>query len=183
MKIRTTTSLLLISIIAALGISIVVFTQNKTSAQSADISTQCKVAQANLSGPVKKQDLKTRVYRVQAYQYIYDRLDTFVQRLENNNQPEADTLREQANILKDQIKLFENDYESYNTARDNTASLKDCSKHPTQFSQKLTDMRAKRQQIDSEVSSIDGLLGTTVKSRIADLYTQLLATGTSGAAL
>ena len=152
-------------------------TDNNTVVQ---YGSNCIIAQGELSGSVRTQDLKTRVYRVQGYQYIYKRLDIFTQRLENNKQPNATKLRDQTTQLKKDITTLTGDYEVYDSARESVSAFKDCTNKQTEFVKQLDDMRVKRQKVNDDVAMIDSLLGVSVRSNISDLYNQLLVTGTSG---
>lgn len=148
--------------------------------ETSNYAQQCQVAQGNLNSSVKNHDLRSRVYRVQAYQYIHQRLDIFTQRLENNNQAHAADLRTQTDQLQTDITTLTVDYEAYDSARDAVALLKDCRNNQLQFTKKLADMRTKRQKLNDDVVRIDSLLGTSIHADISDLYNQLLITGTSG---
>lgn len=144
------------------------------------LASHCSVAQDNLRGPVRSTDLQTRVSRLQAYQYIHQRLDVFTQRLENNNQPYAAELRTKTDKLDTLVKAFKADYESYDTKRSAVASLKNCGNNQPEFMKKLESARQSRAVVSRDVAEIEALLSADVKTDISSLYGQLLVGGTSG---
>lgn len=179
MKIRTISLYLILASASVLLFRGTSYAQSDSKVE-VGYGARCSIAQGQLGGTIKAQDLKTRVYRVQAYQYIHKRLDIFTQRLEHNDQPHAFDLRAQTNQLDASITALAADYESYDAAREAVASLKNCANNQQNFVSLLDTMRAKRQKVNDDISSIDGLLGISVRGNISDLYSKLLVTGTTG---
>lgn len=135
---------------------------------------RCTLAQGYIKATLKPQDLRARVDRLQAYQYISGRLDEFVTRLERNHQPDSRELRATVNALNKAIIAFKSDYELYDLARDKVANLKDCKNHISQFQAALTVARDRRSKVNTDVSDIQNILSPTAEDQLTDLYNQLL---------
>lgn len=151
------------------------------SATNDDIKNRCQQAQNYLKNIQKPRDLRSRVDRLQAYRYIYHRLDNFVVRLERNKQPEAADLRANMERFSELIEQFKNDYESYDVTREDVARLKDCSTNVVSFSDALSQARAARAKVGEDVQLIQSVLEANIKSDMESLYQQLLTSGGSGA--
>lgn len=147
---------------------------------SASIETRCTNAQAYLNNTQRPRDLRARVDRLQAYRYIHQRLNSFVSRLERNNQPNAAELRAQLDTLNTTIEQFKIDYEAYDQARDQAAKIKNCQQQYQVFIQKLIDARNKRAAVNQDIEKIQTLLGVEVKNQFDQLYQELLVTGNTG---
>lgn len=151
----------------------------KANAQTADTVTpemvgqHCSQAQSYLKTIQKPNDLRARVDRLQAYTYIYQRMDIFVERLEHNKQPLAQQFRENTDSLQSSIGAFKRDYESYDVARDRLTDLKNCQKNVSEFQHRLDDAREKRTQVNTDITKLDQLLGPTFQTQLTDLYQQL----------
>lgn len=143
------------------------------------VSQNCQAAQSYLRRVQKPRDLRARVDRLQAYRYIYSRLDIFIERLEHNNQPHATKLRKSAEVLNVTIDSFKNDYETYDQAREAVSNLKDCTQNPNKFIDLLTDARQKRKVVDNDVKAIQTALRTDIANQLNSLYKDLLATDRS----
>jgi len=141
---------------------------------------RCVMAQSYLKNIQKPRDLRARVDRLQAYQYISQRLTVFVERLERNNQPEAANLRANLERLNTSITLFKDDYETYDQTREAVVSVKDCRTNFEDFSTKLAVAREKRVAVSHDVELLQSILSTNVKSQLDSLYQQLLVSGKSG---
>ncbi len=159
----------------------------RVSAQESNVSVQqqaierCTLSQNYLRNIQKPRDLRARVDRLQAYRYIYQRLDIFVRRLERNSQPEAANLRASLNQFNVTIEAFKNNYETYDAARESLTEVKDCRKNIGTFQQKLQNVREKRQLVHDQVIAIEELLNPRIDSELNTLYQSLLATGSTGA--
>ncbi len=174
-------SLLLAVIILGVGLFYLqVNAQDESTPTSQMVAQNCSSAQTYLKTILKPRDLRARVDRLQAYSYVYQRMDVFVSRLERNNQPQAVELRQTATNLQTSTKSFKDDYESYDQAREKLTNLSDCSKHASEFEQLLNDARNKRAQVSSDVASIKVLLNETFQTELQSLYQQLLSTNKSG---
>lgn len=145
------------------------------SAQSVD-RNQCELAQNYLRNIQKPRDLRGRVDRLQAYQYIYQRMDNFVSRLERNKQPEAENLRANLQRFSQAIEQFKGDYESYDTAREAVVKISDCQSEKEVFDQRLAEAREKRVVVKSDIELIQSILNPNITSQLESLYQQLLAT-------
>jgi TolA-binding protein len=146
-----------------------------------DTAARCRISQSFITTTIRPRDLRARVNRLQAYRYIYSRLDTFVQRLEHNEQSYATELRVDLDQLSDKIERFKEDYEVYDQARQNVINQNECSKNFTTFQEKLEIARVNRQQVGTDVAEIESIL-ETIRGRVEQLRQELLATGQSEAA-
>lgn len=147
---------------------------------SATEVSRCKIVQQNLSGHIRSNDLRTRVNRMQAYQYMHQKLDIFVQRLENNNQPGAGDLRRQSDELGKKIDKFRADYETYDINREKLSKLDNCSKNSVSFDRALQTVRNSRATVHQDVIELDEKLNSSVQASVRDLYTDLLASSPTG---
>ena len=159
------------------GFLLVIFSiRGKISAQEQtdySLSARCEVAQQKLAGPVRSRDLRTRVDRMQAYLYLYERLDIFTQRLENNDQPSAEQMRALTSELNVLINTFKNDYEVYDQARTAVATLKNCSQETEDFSASLEFARTTRSKVNEDVVAIHSLLRGPITTTMNELLTTL----------
>lgn len=162
-----------------LAVLIIVLVKSPVSIASSEV-TRCKTAQQNLSSSVRSRDLRTRVDRIQAYQYMYQKLDIFVQRLENNNQPAAAELRQQTDSLGKQITKFKDDYETYDKSRSEVSKIVDCDKNRVAFDRALQNARDSRNVLHQDVVDIDDTLNTPIQTSIRNLYIDLLASAPTG---
>ncbi|MCB9822926.1 hypothetical protein H6800_01470 [Candidatus Nomurabacteria bacterium] len=140
----------------------------------------CKIAQQNLGASIRSNDLRTRVNRMQAYQYMYQKLDIFVQRLENNGQPGAKDLRAKTDELGTQITKFRDDYEAYDKDRDKVTKIENCTKNSIAFDRALQNARNSRAVVHEDVVNLDEMLSGPIQNSIRNLYTELLASSPAG---
>ena len=143
---------------------------------------RCSLTQNYLTNIQKPRDLRARVDRLQAYRYIYQRLNIFVARLERNNQPESANLRASLDRLNTSIDQFKNDYETYDQAREDVTNLKDCRDNFEDFTSRLELARSARTMVSQNVELIQSILSPNVKSQLDSLYSQLLISGKSSGA-
>lgn len=118
------------------------------------LEKRCKVAQQYLKNVQRTNDLRARVDRLQAYQYINQRLDLFVTRLEKNSQPMADQLRSELDNMQEITDDFKRHYEAYDEARDQVVNLEDCSNKVARFQELLLAARDKRTAVYKDVVQI-----------------------------
>lgn len=142
---------------------------------------RCTLAQNYLVNNQKQRDLRARVDRLQAYRYIYQRMDIFTRRLERNNQPDAINFRSTLNKFQINMDSFKNNYEKYDAAREQLVQIKDCRSNTSVFLAQLEDVRAKRLALSKDIVAIETVLSPTLKSQLETLYQTLLSTGKSGA--
>ncbi len=173
---KITGIIIAITILLVIGLLIAIGMQKNTKVTYA---SPCTTAQETLDGSVRTQDLRTRVDRLHSYVFIHQQLDLFVQRLERNNQPNADTLREYTNELESGLTAFRENYEEYDIARDQVVQITECSDKAAEFQQKLQEARIRRQLVAEDVAAIDKLLDSKIKPQLGVLYGDLLASGTS----
>jgi uncharacterized coiled-coil DUF342 family protein len=178
-KIKNIKNLYLIILIAII-LAIPFFIKTNPLSAASEPS-RCKIAQQNLNGNVRDRDLRTRVDRLQAYQYMHKKLDIFVQRLENNDQLMSAELRQQVDDLGNQIDQFKNDYEAYDSARDGVTEIVKCDKDTVKFDRAMQKARQARDVLHQDIIEIDQTLNSPIKNSITSLYTQLLASSPSGA--
>ncbi len=138
------------------------------------ITERCALAQNYLDTIQKPRDLRTRVDRLQAYLYIYQRFDMFTARLERNTQPGAAQMRTTLNSLNRNIEAFKNNYESYDEAREAVVAEKDCRNNINEFQSKLQTARARRQAVHDTVVRIEKIFEPTITGQLDTLYTELL---------
>jgi hypothetical protein len=150
-------------------------------AQEATVDQQtpdqrCGLAQNYLHTIQRPRDLRARVDRLQAYRYIYQRLEVFVIRLEKNNQPSAQELRAQLDSFKQATDAFKNDYEEYDQARESLVAMKDCHNQIALFQEKLQAVRTKRQKVYDDVVQIQTMLSPEITTQLQKLHETLLTT-------
>ncbi len=150
-------------------------------AQTATVSQQtpaerCGLTQSYLKTIQKPRDLRARVDRLQAYRYIYQRLEVFVIRLEKNNQPDARELRAKLDEFGRATDSFKNDYEQYDQTRESLTNLKDCKNSIDQFQAKLQTVRIQRQKVYDDVARIGQILSPEITTQLDTLHEKLLAT-------
>lgn len=126
----------------------------QVSAQTA-AGQHCDAAQYYLKNTQRSRDLRSRVDRLQTYQYVQKRLDDFVSRMERHNQPGHQTLRVEVDSYEKGIELFKQSYELYDHARDEVTSLKSCTDNPARFSEYLTKAREERASVRTAIKNID----------------------------
>lgn len=144
-------------------------------------SERCGLAQDYLRRIQKSRDLHARVDRLQAYQYIYQRLEVFIIRLEKNNQPYALELRTNLNQLAKTIDSFKEHYEEYDKSREAVVALKDCQNNMSEFQQRLDTARSLRQKVYDDVLIIQNLFSPEITGQLEVLHQELLATEKTGA--
>lgn len=129
----------------------------------------CFSAQNYLKNVQRPKDLRARVDRLQAYQYIGQRLDIFTQRLENNSQPKAQDLRRQLDKLKLEVDDFKVKYENYDEARDQLVSIENCEANTSKFKTLLSSLRLERKRLNQSVKLIDDRLRINMSGQLEDL--------------
>lgn len=147
----------------------------------APVVQRCLLAQNYLKNIQKPRDLRARVDRLQAYRYIYQRMNVFVLRLERNDQPEASNLRASLDRLNQSIDEFKTDYETYDSSRELVVKQKNCSDDYSTFSTNIANMREDRAQVNRTVELIESILNPNIATQLDTLYQQLLISGRSGA--
>lgn len=175
--------ILVISLVALSLASTQAFAQQESFENSTEVpvAQRCALAQNYLKNIQKPRDLRARVDRLQAYRYIYQRMNVFVLRLERNNQPEATNLRASLTRLNESIEQFKKDYETYDLSREAVVKQKDCANDFNTFNSNLTKMREERARVSQNVELIQSILGTNITTQLDTLYQQLLISGKSGA--
>ena len=134
------------------------------------VSQQCSQSQRYLKETLKPRDLRARVDRLQAYRYIYQRIDIYVERLEKNNQNGAKELRVSVNKLLEKIDEFKNTYETYDTTRELAANFQNCSKTPGQFIKSIDASRIERQKLANLITDINQILEKDINDQLQNLY-------------
>ncbi len=162
-------------------ISALVVVPQLVRAQSAVVDQQtpeqrCGLTQSYLKTVQRPRDLRARVDRLQAYRYIYQRLEVFVVRLEKNDQPNAQKLRTNLDDLDRATDTFRNDYEQYDLAREQLATMKDCHKSIEEFQRKLQVARTQRQKVYEDVARIQNILSPEITTQLDELNTTLMTT-------
>lgn len=137
---------------------------------------RCDLAQNYLKTIQKPRDLRARVDRLQAYRYIYQRLEIFVIRLEKNNQPYALELRSQLDDLARATDSFKDNYERYDQARESVTNMKDCQRNIDQFQTKLQTVRLERQKVYDSVLEVEFIFSPQITGQLETLQQNLQAT-------
>ncbi len=153
----------------------------ETSQSNQTIAQNCGRSQKYLQEKTRIFDRRARVDRLQAYLYILQQLEDLVQRLERNNQPKAQELRQRLTALTSSVNSFKNTYESYDDMREKLAGLDGCAKKPDEFRSLLAETRRQRSLVAQSVSSLQAAIGTDIIAELEALYQTLLITGQSGA--
>lgn len=153
---------------------------SSSAASDQQIVDRCVLSQNYLSANLRRRDLRGRVDRLQAYRYMYQRLDVYVSRLEHNRQPEADNLRASADTFAQAIERFKRAYEQYDIARDGLTSLAGCAERPAEFRDSLATARQRRQTVHSEVIAIQALLSDTIRPQLQAVSRALTSTDSKG---
>lgn len=172
---------IIISIILVFTPIQIVFAQN-ASTEMPEIETvaqRCELSQRYLKDTLKPRDLRTRVNRLQAYQYIYQRLDILVVRLEHNHQVGSVELRTQMNEFSKSIDQFKSQYETYDLSREVVSKYKNCRQNPDEFLKKVDLMRQSRQKLNSDIKEIQDILAVKFKlslEQLGDSFTVTPAT-------
>lgn len=151
-------------IILVVGIVFLGSSQLTLAASRAETAEHCQKAQDYLQTTIKPRDIKGRVDRLQAYQYIYQELDGFARRLENNHQTGAKALRTELSTYDKLIERFKIDYEIYDQSRDATVRISNCQKNVDDFIIRLKATRDARAQLTDDITVLtksinSGLLG------------------------
>lgn len=144
------------------------------------IAQRCTFAQRYLNETLKPRDLKARVDRLQAYRYIYQRLDVFAARLERNNQQGAVEFRQSLDQLHKSTEAFKKDYEQYDATRDIAAKYENCQKQPDEFQEYINATRIAREKVSKDVADIHSLLDVSIMNQLAELHNVFLQTGGTG---
>jgi len=171
LKRRITTILLLSSVL--LFAAPQVFAQEPTPPSNEDIAQRCQVAINYVTSNQKPRDLRSRVDYLQAYQYIYQRFDIFVRRLERNNQKDAPAFRATLTELQKETDQFKQAYESYDTARESLTGMTNCSTNPDEFSRRLAEARQKRVEVNNATNQVNTHLSATLQPQLQTLYGEL----------
>lgn len=149
-------------------------------AQTATVDQQtpaqrCVLTQSYLQKIQKPQDLRARVDRLQAYRYIYQRIDVFVIRLEKNNQPNAKEMRTTLDQFNRATDAFKNDYEQYDQSREKLTTMKDCQNSIEKFQQDLQVLRTERAKLYQDILTIQDLLSPGISGQLETLQRDLQA--------
>lgn len=158
----------------------VIAQETSVSPDDATISERCKITQSYLNDKLKERDIRNRVDRLQAYNYIYQRFDTMTIRLEKNHQPGAQPMRSEMEKLHAAIGSFKSAYEVYDVGRDQLANLAKCAERPAEFRAQLEDVRRKRQSLADSVVSVQTILRPDLETQLNNLSTVLQTTKKSG---
>lgn len=169
------TSIIMVIILTGFLVTPKLFAQDSGNEEaSRQAVASCRRAQQYINNIQKPRDLRGRVDRLQAYRYIYQRLDGFVIRLERNNQFQAKEMRTSLDSLYKQINVFKDDYETYDEARDKVATFNDCQKNNQQFTDALQLARQKRQIVHDDITSLDATLTPKIKTQLDNLHQYFL---------
>lgn len=173
---------ILVSISALLLVGLVLRINDAQSQQLSEsvIVARCENAQAYLNKDLREKDLRARVDRVQAYEYVYQDLNMLALRLERNKQYSAKQMREQMTAFQQKISQLKVSYEKYDYSRDALAQLRDCTKNPQKFNELLTVMRRNRKEVEKQTIAIRTFLLANMSNQLEDTYDNFLKTSASG---
>lgn len=176
-------TLLLVSSLALLFFLGLVLRVNDAQSQQLSesvIVARCENAQAYLNKDLREKDLRARVDRVQAYEYVYQELNMLALRLEHNKQYSAKQMREQMTAFQQKIGQLKVSYEKYDYSRDALAQLPDCTKNPQKFSELLAVMRSERKKVEQQTTTTKTFLVANMSNQLEDTYDNFLKTSASG---
>lgn len=140
-----------------------------TNAVEGNVAERCGLAQNYLKNIQRPKDLRARVDRMQAYQYIYQRLDVFTVRLEKNNQPLAEQFRAKLTALDANIDAFKDHYETYDAARESVVTLDSCGQDVGEFQKRLSKARQARQVVHDDIQKIQALYSPDILDQLRQL--------------
>ena len=144
-----------------------VFAQSQqTEVQQVQNPERCYLAQNYIKNIQKPRDLRARVDRLQAYRYVFQRMEVFTRRLEINNQPQARELRKTLSELDIQIEKFKQDYEKYDQTREDITNIFSCQNNIAKFQLALEKLRTERSQVNKDVNNIKELLNPIMTSQL-----------------
>lgn len=153
--------------------------QNQKLSESV-VASRCENAQSYLNKDLRERDLRARVDRVRAYEYVYQELNALTLRLEKNEQYSAQNMRDKMAIFQGKINQLKTSYEQYDSSRDNLAKLSECASNPQKFSELLSLMRGERKKVEQQTATIRNFLATTMSNQLEDTYDNFLKTSASG---
>lgn len=175
MKQYTRIALAVLLLCAVIAVVPAVRAQQTPAATESDLRRMCTQAQGYLQTTVRSRDIRTRVDRLQAYQYISKRLDTFIRRLERHEQPRAEEMRELTASLDRSIEDFKRHYEQYDVSRDRLAGLRNCQQQPAEFSKHLQRTRENLATVEKDTKTINDLLAKDLPRELRQLKQELVA--------
>lgn len=155
------------------------YAQNQKLSDSVVVS-RCENAQAYLNKDLREKDLRARVDRVRAYEYVYQELNALTLRLEHNEQYSAQNMRDQMTAFQKNINQLKTSYEEYDSSRDNLARLSDCADNPQKFTELLSIMRRERKTVEQQITVIRNFLATNMSNQLEDTYYNFLKSSASG---
>lgn len=150
-----------------------VFVANQKGVQAEESAYRCEAAQNFIKTTVRSNDLKTRVDRVQLYQFIHDNLEVIAKRLNENKQPGAEQMQTVVNSYQKKLDTFKTDYENYDGARQAVSDLQNCSKNQRQFDQLLKAARKKRTIVATDIKELQLEISDRTLDTLEQLETQL----------
>lgn len=143
--------------------------------QPSTAAERCSLSQSYLKNIQKNRDLHARVDRLQAYQYIYQRMDVFVRRLERNGQPQAVEMRATLDQLTKDLDSFKKHYEEYDQSRESTTAVVNCKNKLPEFQDKLDQARSKRAVLQNDLTEIQKLLDPILKTQLQTVQSSVLS--------
>ena len=144
------------------------------------IKESCINAQSYINQTVRKNDLRTRVDRLQLYEYNHQYLDLLTTRLENNSQPQAQQMRDLVDGYKSKIDGFKAKYEEYDSKRDKLAGIGDCQNNTAEFAELLQQARSARQKVATSVKDLKEYADSTSVKRLNKLQGEISISGLNG---
>jgi hypothetical protein len=160
------------ALLTLLGVSTFALSNKPAKAQSS--SESCYSAQSFIKNTVRKNDLRSRVDRLQVYEYMYDNLNSISIRLAINKQPGSQQMAKLIKELRVKIDKFISDYEKYDQSRDTLTNLSDCSKNTKEFEALLSRTRNDRARVALDVKKVESSFSGPALTRLEDLKTQFL---------
>lgn len=149
----------------------------QTSPSSEVVKNQCKQAQTYLENTLRPNDLRGRVNRLQVYEYLYLHLNAVATRLENNNQASAKQFRAGVTDYRQTIDDFTKHYETYDSSRDQLASVENCQKNVSDFQKALADMRKKRTVVAKDIIKLRVVMSEGISPQLLTLQETLQTAG------
>lgn len=144
------------SLLVAMLLAVAIFSMSANI--NAQANTTCFNAQSYINNTLRDNDLRSRVDRLQLYEFMYSNLKTLSDRLDTNKQPQAAQMNKLVNRLRNKIDDFKSNYEAYDSARDRVGKLKNCNSNQADFESLLLNAQNKRGVVAKDVTSLHEIL-------------------------
>lgn len=145
-----------VALIATLTVVAIIGLSRNVDAQA---NTTCSNAQSYINNTLRENDLRSRVDRLQLYEFMYSNLKVLSDRLTANKQPQATQMKQIVTKLRTKINDFKVNYETYDSARDKVGKLGKCNSNIANFESLLSVAQSKRRIVAKDVTTLHTFLG------------------------